>query len=103
MAHLFMNFKAHLKHTVSLCVFHKKINRDQPRNHEENCGPPPIWFILGLSRCLEVQFSSVHMELQAPWECIAIIPFRNKILWPREECFLVQYVCINPKTKAKDL
>ena len=103
-----MYFKAHLKHTASLCNImgkSKEISQDIRKRivdlHESGSSLGEI------SRFLKVPRSSVQTIIRKYKHHGNVQPSyrsgRRRILCPRDERALVRNVHINPRTKAKDL
>ena len=106
--HTPVDFKAHLKHTASLCNImgkSKEISQDIRKRivdfHKSGSS------LGAISRCLKVPRSSVqtiickykhHGNVQPSYRS-----GRRRVLRPRDERALVRNVHINPRTKAKDL
>lgn len=89
--------------TETHCFFgyhHGKIQRNQPRYQEENCGRVQVWFILGR----DVQMAEGAEHLSASINTLGMSSHRSgrgRVLCPRDERALVRNVCVNPRTKAK--
>lgn len=103
-----MNFKAHLKHTASLCNImgkSKEISQDIRKRivdvHKSGSS------LGAISRCLKVPRSSVQTIIRKYKHHGNVQPSyrsgRRRVLCPRDERALVRNVHINPRTKAKDL
>ena len=84
---------------------HRKIKRNQPRYQQENCGPPQVWFILGVEfpdgwRC------HVHLFIQS-YTSPAIIPLRKETSSESQRWMCFDVKCVyqaqnKSKTPCKD-
>ncbi|XP_073510128.1 phosphatidylethanolamine-binding protein 4 isoform X3 [Phyllobates terribilis] len=61
---------------------HGKVQRNQPRCQEENCGLAQAWFVLGYNFKIPEGASFIctnnYIQVQSRWECPAIIPLRKE-------------------------